>query len=206
MNKNQFDNEYYVMNVDGANNHPLLAWGKTDYSAFMEAEPIDEKTLELPLKIIFGQPYPKQYEMADFLMLDADFSGSEKLKTLFETLNIYGVQFVPVEITTNKKEVITGHYAIHFHNRLRAIDENNYEGGKPDRFGTIMDLKRFSLNADLFNNIPAEKRKVFLLEENTGIVIVHQSIYEAIQAENLTGMRFWKVSDWDDNAMFRQSV
>lgn len=33
--------------------------------------------------------------------------------------------------------------------------------------------------------------------------LVHQSIFEAIQAAGLTGMRFWKVSEWDDNAMFR---
>ncbi|GHV58856.1 hypothetical protein FACS1894103_1090 [Campylobacterota bacterium] len=203
MNTNQFDSEYYVMNVDGANNHPLLAWGKTRRGPFLQAALIDEKTLSLPLQIVFDEPYPKQYEMADFLMLGAQFAGSETLKKFFERNKVYGAQFVPIEITTNKKEIITGHYAIHFHNRLRAIDENNYEGGEPDEFGEILDLSRFSLNAFLLNNIPIENRLVFVLEEDAGMIIVHQSIYEAIRAENLTGMRFWKVSDWDNNAMFR---
>jgi hypothetical protein len=203
MENNKFDNEYYLVNVDGANNHPLLAWGKTRRGPFLKAALIDEKTLSLPLQIVFDQPYPKQYEMADFLMLGAQFAGSEILKKFFESNKVYGVQFVPIEITTNKNEIIKGHYAIHFWNRLRAIDENNYEGGKPDEFGEILDLSRFSLNADLLNSIPIEKRLVFVLEEDAGMILVHQTIYEAIQSENLTGMRFWKVSEWDNNAMFR---
>ena len=170
---------------------------------FAKAEPIDESTLNLPLQIVFDEPYPKQPEMADFLMLSADFAASEKLKTLFETQKIYGIQFVPVEITTNKKEKIAGHYAINFCNRLRAIDPDNYEGGEPDRFGTILDLKRFSLNENLLNNIPFEQRLVFVLEEDPGMIIVHQSIYEVIQSEKLSGMRFFRLDDWDDNAMFR---
>ena len=199
----QFDTEYYVMNVDGANNHPLLAWGKTSQAPFLKAKVIDENSLTLPLKIIFGKPYPKQYEMADFLMLSADFAGSDKLKNLFEKLNIYGVQFIPIEVESNKGEVIHGHNAIHFWNRLRAIDKNNYTGEEPNEFGNILDLEKFSLDAEILNNIPLEKRLFFVLAENSNMVIVHQSIYEAIQKENLTGMRFFRVDEWDSDAMFR---
>lgn len=67
MTHNQFDNEYYVMSMDGANNHPMLAWGNTDFEPFLEAEPINEAEIELPLKIIFGEPYLKEYEMADLI-------------------------------------------------------------------------------------------------------------------------------------------
>ncbi len=35
------------------------------------------------------------------------------------------------------------------------------------------------------------------------MLIVHQSLVEAMQAAGLTGMRFWKVSEWDEDAMFR---
>ena len=203
MKNTEFDKEYYVMNVDGASNHPLLAWGSTDFSPFLESDPIDENSIELPLKIIFGEPYPVQYEMSDLLMLDADFSGSEKMKNLFNQLNIYGVQFVPAEIKTNKGELINSYYAIHFWNRLPAIDKNNYEGEEPNMFGNIIDLRKFSLDSHLLNEIPLEKRLVFQLEENSIMILVHQSIYDAMQSEKLTGMKFFRVDDWDDNAMFR---
>jgi lysozyme family protein len=55
---NDFDKEYYVMNVDRANNHPLLSWGETAYDALRKKEIIDENTLTVPLRLIFGEPYP----------------------------------------------------------------------------------------------------------------------------------------------------
>jgi hypothetical protein len=187
------------MNIDGANNHPQLAWGKTRKAPFLKAEQIDETTLTLPLQIVFDEPYPKNYEMADFLMLGAQFANSEKFKNCFEKLNIYGVQFVPIEITSNKGDVISGHYAAHFWNKLSAIDKDNYVGDPLDMFETIPNLSKFSLDAKLLTNIPLEKRLVFGLTEDKTIIIVHQSVYEAIQAANLTGMRFFRVDDWDES-------
>jgi hypothetical protein len=141
--------------------------------------------------------------MADFLSLGAQYAGSLKLKTLYERAKIPAIQFIPIEIESNKGEIIKQHYAIHFGNRLRAIDEKNYEGGEPDDFNQILDLERFSLNADLLNNTPIENRISFALDEDPSIILVHQSIYEAINAEDLTGMRFFRVDEWDDGAIFR---
>ena len=203
MNHNKFDNEYYVMSVDGANNHPMLAWGQTKFSPFLKATPVDETILELPLKIIFDQPYPTHYEMADLLMLASVFAGSEKLKQLFEKLKLYGVQFVPVEIGSNKGDIISGHYVLHIWNKLSAINKSNYDGKEPDMFGTIHGLKRFSLDEKLLDSIPAEKRLLFGLRENSTMYVIHETVCQAIQSECLTGIRFWKVSEWDDNAMFR---
>lgn len=55
MTHNQFDNEYYVMSMDGANNHPLLAWRDTDYDLFLGAESINEKDLEIPFTKIVAK-------------------------------------------------------------------------------------------------------------------------------------------------------
>ncbi len=203
MEHNQFDNEYYVMSMDGASNHPLLAWGNANFEPFLEAEPIDETAIEIPLKIVFGEPFPKEYEIADLLMLDANFAGSEKLKNFFIKKGIWGIQFIPVEIKSNKGEIINGHYAIHFWNRLPAIDKNNYEGSAINRFGKIFSLKKFSLDQALLDEIPLEKRLIFQLEESDITVLVHQSIYEVIKAENLAGLKFFRVDEWDGNAMFR---
>jgi hypothetical protein len=188
---NDFDKEYYVMSIDGENNHPLLNWGETDNAPFRKVMPIDETLIDLPLKVVFDEPYPEEpYEMADLLMLGVQRAGSGKIKTFFEKMNIYGVQFIPVEIKSNTEEIIIGHYAVHFWNRLRAIDKNNYVGSEPNRFGNIISLKIFSLDSEILNNTPLEKRLIFGLAENS-MVIVHQSIYDNIQKENLTGIRFF---------------
>jgi hypothetical protein len=38
---NDFDNEYYLMDVDGASNHPVLTWGATNHRPFIFPKPID---------------------------------------------------------------------------------------------------------------------------------------------------------------------
>ena len=195
MEHNQFDNEYYVMSMDGAENHPLLAWGSIDFAPFLKAQPVDESGYKLPLQLIFDEPYPAQYEMADLLMLASLYAVSAKFKELLEKMNIHGVQFVPAEVKSNKGEVITGHYVLHIWNKLPAIDKNNYEGSAPNRFGNILSLSKFSLDSEILNSIDLDKRLVFGLSENSTMYLIHQSIYEAIQASGLTGMRFWKVSE-----------
>jgi hypothetical protein len=59
------------------------------------------------------------------------------------------------------------------------------------------------LDSKLLKETPLEKRLVFQLAENDLIILIHQSIYEAIQKENLTGMRFFRLDEWDDDAIFR---
>jgi len=202
MEHKELDKEYYVMSVGGSNNYPLLSWGRTNYLPFIMEEPIEERDLKLPLEILFDTPYPQKYEMADFLSLNAQYAVSERLKNLFEKNNIYGVQFFPIEIKSNKGDTILEHYAMHFWNRLAAIDKKNYVG-KMDRIGLIMDLGKFSLNEKLLNEIPFEQRKAIRLSEEPTMLLVHETIYEAIKTEELTGITFCRVDEWDEGAMFR---
>jgi hypothetical protein len=190
------------MNVDGANNHPLLTWGSTDNDPFIFPKPIEEGDLELPLKIWFSPPYPKNPEMADILFLYGDLAMSEKVKSLFEKMNIYGVQFFPIEITTNKDKVIEGYYAFHPFNRIAAVDKNNYVGSPVTDRGRIDSLQQFSLDENVLNDIPLEKRLVFHLAESKTKRLVHKTVYEAMINENLTGFSFFRIDEWDSNAMF----
>ncbi len=200
---NKLNQEYYVMSMDGANNHPLLDWGNIDFSFVLESNPIEKSTLDLPLKIVFGEPYPIEFEMADLLMLSTNLAASETLKEIFEENKIYGVQFIPLEIKSNKGVVITGHYVMHVWNKLPAIDKKDYEGGKPNKFGNILDLHKFSLDENLLKDIPFEKRLIFELAENSTITVIHKSLFEKLNAKNLTGILFFRVDDWDANILFR---
>ena len=204
MTTNEFNKEYYLMNIDGASNHPLLSWGKTDYDLFVYSNPINSTDLEIPLQVKFRKPYPKKTEIADLLFLGSNFAVSEKFKLLFEKINIYGIQFFPVEIETDKKKKITGYYALHSWNGIPAIDKNKYVGDDIDENGMILDVEKFSLDTNVLEAIPLEKRMVFHLAETYDKkILVHQSVHDAIKAENLTGMRFFRVDEWDDDAMFR---
>jgi hypothetical protein len=201
-NRSKFDSEYYVMNVDYK--HPMLNWGATRSKriGFGKLQPIDTTALELPLQIVFDGS-PKMYEMADFLLLAIHYAVSEKLKQFFEQRDIYGVQFIPVDVSHEKNgDVVKGYSAMQVWNILPAVDKDNYEGGEMNQFEQIHDLKRFSLDSDLLESIPLEKRLVFYLRENV-MFIIHQSIYEALQKENFTGVKYFRVDEWDSNVAFR---
>lgn len=198
-----FNDEYFIMKTDGANNHPMLAWGKTKIAPFIKAEPVNADDYELPLQIPFSEPYPNEYEMVDLHMLNSLFGASEQLKNLFETMNVHGVQFVPVEITSNKNDVIKGYHVLHIWNKLTAIDKSNYVGSEPNRFGNILSLQQFALDSGVLNTISLEERLIFGLKENSTIYLVHQILKDAIEKAGLKGMCFWKVSEWNDNTMFQ---
>lgn len=200
MKHNKFDREYYVMDVD--HKHPMLNWGATDDTGFGETEPIDITTLELPLQIVFDRD-PKEYAMGDFHMLGIFYAGNDKLKKIFEQLNIYGTLFIPAEVKHKNGDIVKGYYAMQVWNILPAVDKNNYEGGEPNMFGLIHDLERFSLDSELLEGIPLEKRVVFALEENYSSLLIHQSIYEVLQKENLSGVKYCRVDEWDSNIIFR---
>ena len=203
MNTNEFDKEYYLMNVDGASNHPLLTWGETDDEPFIYPRPVNDEDLELPLKMKFCKPYPKQLELADILFSDGDLVVSEKVKQCLEKMNIYGIQFFSTEIETDKKKKVKGYYYFHLWNRIVAVDKNNYEGDEPNERGRIHNLEKFSLDEAVMENTPLEKRLVFHLGESISERLIHKTVYDTLKAENIIGGAFFRIDNWDENAMFR---
>jgi hypothetical protein len=207
MRSTEFDKEYYVMDIDGRDEYPMLAWGEMDDTPFLQDYPIDISELEFPLVAEFDEPYPSKYIMPDFLKLSSEFACTTNLKKLFETNTVFGIEFFPLEtVRDNKKKEIKGYHATHIWNKLPAIDKSNYIGGKPNKKGHINDLKKFSLNITLLEEIPLEKRLIFELMDSPAIYIIHQSLYKLIISEKFSGFSFFRVDDWDDNAIFRNGI
>ncbi len=203
-NMKNFNEEYYVMKVDGADNHPILAWGETDMIPFLYIKEIENDDLEFPLELEFDTPYPKKPEMADILDISSTCVFSEKIKLLFEKLQIPQVQFIPATIVTNKKQKIEGHYIFHCWNGIPAVDKENYEGDPVDEDGEIVTLEKFSLDSKVLSDIEQENRLVFRLAETPSFIIVHKSIKEAIENEQATGFRFYSIAKWSPSAIFEE--
>ncbi len=199
-----FNEEYYVMDSDGADNHPQLAWGETDCLPFLYIKEIKNDDLEFPLEIEFDTPYPKKPEMADILDLDLMCVFSEKIKLLFEKLQIPKLQFIPATIITNKKQKVEGHYIFHCWNGIAAVDKQNYVGNPVDEDGLITTLEKFSLDSNALADIELKDRLVFRLEEMPSFFIVHKSVKEAIENEQATGFRFYNIEKWSPSAIFEE--
>lgn len=191
------------MDSDGGDNHPQLAWGETDSLPFLYIEEIENDNLEFPLEIEFDTPYPKKPEMADILDLSSTCVLSEKIKLLFEKLNLNKMQFFPTTIITNKKVKIDAeHYIFHCWNGIPAVDKDNYEGDPIDEDGEIVTLEKFSLDSNVLADIELKDRLVFRLAETPSFIIVHKTIKEAIENEQATGFRFYPIAKWSPSAIF----
>ncbi len=199
-----FNEEYYRMDTDGADNHPLLAWGSTSRRPFIRIKEIDGSNLKLPLEIEFDTPYPPKPEMADILDLGSTCVFSKKVKLLFEKLQIPKVQFIPTIIVTNKKQKVEGHYIFHCWNGIVAVDKQNYIGNPVDEDGLITALEKFSLDHDALKEIDIKDRLIFRLAETPSFIIVHKSIKEAIENEHTTGFRFYPIDKWSSSAIFEE--
>ena len=201
MKYNEFDEEYYIMDVSGADNYPNLAFCKSS-AAFSYAEPIKE--VELPIQTKFSKTTrpPKNPKFVDALFLKGNIAISKRVFEEFENLNLYGLQMLPIEITTPKEEIVKDYYVMHIWNEIAAVDKNNYVGDEPDGYGGICGLESFSLDEKNMINTPIEKRLIFKLAESTSIMLVRQSVYDAIQSLNPEGFSFWKVSEWNIGSAF----
>jgi hypothetical protein len=197
MKYDQIDSEYYVMSIDRNYGNPLLAFAQTDLSIFLKNIELDEKTLPLPLPFIFADNYTKQTELPDFFMLGGIYAGSRKMRILFRKIDVFGVQFLPVNIINEEKAVTEGFFAINFHNCLWAVDLNNYEGSEPNIFGRIECLKRFSIDKEALNKSPAWRRPIFMLNEKPLTIIVHEKIVDSIREAELTGVSFTPLTEWE---------
>ena len=194
MQNKEIDGEYYVIQVDRKGLYPWLAWGDYDDTPFLEAESIDISEIPSPLVVEFDEPYPKTFEMADLHLLGSQFAFTEELKNIFA--DIYGVEFFEIDkIMDHKHNSYSGYYAVHIWNTLTAVDMQNYVG-KPGRKGYIGSLTKFSLNNEILESIPLEKRLVFKLREATDIFIVHKSLYEKIEDKGFKGFALVSVDKW----------
>ncbi len=198
-----FNEDYYVMEADGADNHPQLAWGETSSRPFISIKEIDSDDLDLPLEIEFDTPYPRQPEMVDILDLGSTCVLSEKIKALFDKLKLPKVQFIPTTIITNKKQRIEkGYYIFNSWNGISGIDKNSYIGDPINPRGRILNLKKFSLDADILNKIALDERLLFRLSESPILIIIHKSIKEVLENEQATGFRFYQINKWSPSAIF----
>ena len=86
---------------------------------------------------------------------------------------------------------------MHFWNRIAAIDKSNYDGDELNEFDHILHLRKFSLNADALRNIPKNQRQMFMLRENSLLIIVHDDLRAVIEQNGLVGINFTRIDEWE---------
>ncbi|WP_046222648.1 imm11 family protein [Photobacterium halotolerans] len=118
---------------------------------------------------------------------------SEKFRQVLAPFNLPGVDFYQTNIVNGDK-IWSEHYYMHIWNHHQAIHH-----GRSEIDGTYVDddftLELLSLDENVLDKIPLEKRLVFTLEEKPKFLF-HETVVQALREANLTGLSFQRVDEW----------
>jgi len=196
--------EYFVIESGGSNNYPLLEWadGEDLYGPLARSA---AKGVPLPidrsLKLRLGAPVPAKPEMVDYHELPEPVVG-ERIKNLLEAMAIYGTQLIPANIPV--EDEIYHYWLLHVFNEISCLDKDKSICAYSKR-GRVIDIKKLVLDENILQEIPLEKRLIFVLRESTSTYLFHRSIKEAIMSLDPApkGIQFFCADSWGSDAVFR---
>jgi hypothetical protein len=197
-----YTKEYYYLERDGNPNFPLLGVESgEDSEEIIDAEEWIDR--EEAFRLCFGDPVPRKPKMADYHSLPESVV-SEKIKLVFDELNIPYVQLFPSTIRNTKTdEVVEGYYFIKIFNQIKCMDreKSKWDAARwnPE---VVVDIDKLVLNNEILDKIPLEERLVFAID-NAAHELFHRSVVEKIMASNPTGLKPYPVCGWDPSAPFK---
>lgn len=154
---------------------------------------IDLSGLTTPIKYFSDSMLmPEDYPFT----ISSEFLVSKKIAGILREMNVPNLDYYESIIIRNKNnDKIDGFYSINILNVLDCIDfkKSKY---KAEDYGTAT---RYDFNKLVLDEskIPSDI-KVFRLKYRKTLVVAHKSIVEACERENVTGINFIPVEEYQD--------
>ena len=123
---------------------------------------------------------------------------SQRAKEIIEQFSLKGNQLFPITIT-HKDNKFKNYFILHCHHRVRAMHK---ERSKFQKEGLMYFIDSLSLDENILDEIPEEERMIFGLKEKAAMILYHEKIVKALEAAEVTGVRFVKVKDWNVGSAF----
>lgn len=193
--------EYYIIGRVNNDNYPLFSWDQSrgDYGL---GRPVEYKE---PIKLRLGEPISPNFEWVDYHSFPTSPVVSEIIANALSPMDIYGIQLVPAKVRNPKDKSpfaeVKDYWFMHVWNRIACLDKTNSELEFYDD-GTIFGIEKLVLDEKTLGLFELRKRLIFELTEDTSVLLIHQTIKDAIESVNPTGCRFFKASDWRSDIVF----
>jgi len=193
--------EYYVIRRQNNDNYPLFSWDQSS-GKFGLGRPVE---VTEPVKLRLGEPIPPRFEWADYHSLPDPVVSSRIYEALLP-LDLYGVQFVPATVRNPKDpfSATRDYWFIHVWNRIACLDKENSELDIDEVDGRIWGIDKLVLDEKTLTMFELPKRLLFELAEKTSVLLVHQTIKDAIESVHPKGVRFFKATEWNSDKTFEK--
>ena len=192
--------EYYVIERENNDNYPLLSWDQRSSLFRNNTAPVEIKE---PVKFRLGDPLSPNFELVDFHVAPRPVV-SKKIVDALMSIDLYGVQFVPA-IVSNPKDPfseIKDYWYMHVWNKIACLDKEKSEIDYDEVDGKIWDIDKLVLDEKTLSLFDLRKRQIFELAEKTPLLLIHQTVKDAIESVNPKGCRFFKVDEWYGDIVF----
>lgn len=181
-----YNDEYFFVKRDQNSRIPDLTFdGKDRHYSLKVLHPFPlEYTKALCLK--FSNP-PRKPLMADFHKLGTPSAViTEKLKVVFESLELDYIQLIPALIRDKSDDIIEGYHILKISNPIECLDieKSDY---KTMLDGDILAFNKLVLDNEKLDQIPLNNRLIFNLGEHSSTVLYHISIVEKLLETAPTG-------------------
>ncbi|MCP4491871.1 MAG: hypothetical protein GY820_31890 [Gammaproteobacteria bacterium] len=191
--------EYYVIDRANNDNYPLFSWDQLS-GDFGMGRPVEFKE---SIKMRLGDPISPNFEWVDYHKAPAPVV-SKRIADVLAPMDIYGIQLVQAKVRNPKDPFseIRDYWLIHVWNRIACLNREKSEIEYDEVDGQIWGIDKLVLDEETLGFFELRKRLVFELTEKTSVLLVHQTIKDAIDSVSPKGCRFFKATEWRSDIVF----
>ncbi|MDR3060241.1 MAG: hypothetical protein LBU84_19135 [Prevotella sp.] len=194
-------NEEYFYVISHGDEYPMLDYVNGGVMELFRGKPLDPGEVRI---MRFADPIPRNPQLADHHFLTSNAPViSGRLKGLLESLNLKGIEFLPVIIQDKEGKEHNDYSIIHVLNEIQCMDKEKSKWD-PSKYkpGRAKDVEKLVLDNGALDKIPLEERLVFTLWENGTNVLYHHSVVDKILEISPTGLTVYRLSRWNPDAPF----
>ncbi len=192
--------EYYIIESENNDNYPLFSWDQLS-GDFGMGQPVEFKQ---PVKFRLGDPLSPNFEWVDYHVAPEPIV-SKRIVDVLSPMDIYGIQLVPAKVRNPKDKSpfaeVKDYWFMHVWNQIACLDKENSELELYDD-GAIFGIDKLVLDEKTLSLFELKKRLIFELAEKSPVLLVHQTIKDAIESVNPKGCRFFKATEWNSDIVF----
>lgn len=188
--------DYFVIERAGPSSYPLLQWDQSA-SAFRKGTAVE---VTEPIRLRLSKPVPRNPVMVDHHCLPEPVF-SQRIRDVLEPLSLYGVQLIPADVKV-KDDDVRRYWMMHVYNEIACVDRERSVFKLSPSGLMMLSIDKLVLDERVLGEIPLERRKVFLLAEDT-VYFCHRSVMDLVLPLQPEGLRFIPADRWNDSAGFK---
>ncbi|MBL4898702.1 MAG: hypothetical protein JKX76_03525 [Colwellia sp.] len=142
--------------------------------------------------------------LSDVLFDGNDLIVTDSIRNKLIQHEINGLQLYPAVYIDDKNHWHENYWHLCFYERLNCLDKAHSSiDGDIDRTKFNVEVDQFRLEKNVLDAITEEKRLLFKISGvSMGYIFVHQLIVDFFEKNNLSGIRFFKVVDFEEGDQF----